>query len=245
MASVTGVKFFTSPATVMPTGPVFACLPWPGLFGLLLGLSTLRRAAAGHGADRYGGVAGERRVAGRRAVLLENESRDVGVGFRAEAAALARRHGGLDEGDQIARGAGAPVAHELEARQLHRVVLPRRVGAVAGRATGLVLSMKRPSGIESSARRSISSARPRFHVVSSVNTTPPISSGNQPPAGTLSEFDARNEQVDEEQRHRDRQPRRAGSSPRCAASPRRSARSRSAWRASRRCRRRRRGCRSS
>ena len=56
-----------------------------------------------------------------------------------------------------------------------------------------MLSMKIPSGIESSASRSISSARPRFHVVSSVNASPPMSRGNQPPAGTLSEFDARND----------------------------------------------------
>ena len=47
-------------------------------------------------------------------------------------------------------------------------------------------------GIVSSASRFIKSERPRFHVVSSVNTAPPTSSGNHPPSGILSELDARN-----------------------------------------------------
>ena len=63
-----------------------------------------------------------------------------------------------------------------------------RVGGLAS-----MLSMNSPSGIESSASRSISNARPRFHVVSRVNTIAPIRSGNQPPAGTLSILDARND----------------------------------------------------
>jgi hypothetical protein len=54
------------------------------------------------------------------------------------------------------------------------------------------LWMKTSSGIASSASRCISTTRPRFQVVSSVNTMPPISSGNQPPSGILSEFEARN-----------------------------------------------------
>jgi hypothetical protein len=52
--------------------------------------------------------------------------------------------------------------------------------------------MNSGSGIESSFNRSMSSERPRFHVVSSVNTTAPMRSVNHPPSGILSEFDARN-----------------------------------------------------
>ena len=66
-----------------------------------------------------------------------------------------------------------------------------------------MLWMKRSSGIASSARRRISSERPRFHVVSSVKTTPPISSGNQPPSGIFSAFDAEKREVDQQQRRRD------------------------------------------
>ena len=91
--------------------------------------------------------------------------------------------------------------------------------------------------------RSISSARPRFHVVSSVNTTAPITSGNQPPSGILSEFDARNARSISSERHRDQRARATSASSTAAASRRRSGSSRSASPASPRCRRRRPGCR--
>ena len=59
-----------------------------------------------------------------------------------------------------------------------------------GGATSM-LWMNIARGSASAESLSISNARPRFHVVSSVNTTAPTASGNQPPSGILIEFDAR------------------------------------------------------
>ncbi len=89
-----------------------------------------------------------------------------------------------------------------------RLAVEVRNTAVPGTRTGglvPMLSMKRSSGIVSSASRSSSIARPRFHVVSSVKTTAPIASGNQPPSGIFSALDARNARSIEAQRHDDRQ----------------------------------------
>ena len=60
-----------------------------------------------------------------------------------------------------------------------------------GGATSM-LWMNTSSGSASSAACPSAARAARFQVVSSVNTTPPITSGNQPPSSILSEFDARN-----------------------------------------------------
>ena len=53
-------------------------------------------------------------------------------------------------------------------------------------------SRKLLRSIESSRRRSLISARPCFHVISKVNITAPMSTGNQPPSNSLSAFAEKN-----------------------------------------------------
>ena len=68
-----------------------------------------------------------------------------------------------------------------------------------------MLSMKTSSGIESSFSRCISSARPRFQVVSSVNTMPPISEREPAALGNLERVRRQKREVDRAKRQRDRE----------------------------------------
>ena len=113
----------------------------------------------------------------------------------------------------------------------------------ASAATTSMLWMKTSSGSASSDSLSISSARPRFHVVSSVNTTAPISEREPAAVGDLERVRREEREVDQRAAARRSRRRATAASSTAAASRRRSGSSRSASRASPRCRRRRPGCR--
>ena len=72
------------------------------------------------------------------AVGLENECRQIEVGFIAESARIVGRHGGFDERDQLARGSIAPLADEIGACELRRFIAPAQIGHMADGAVGLI-----------------------------------------------------------------------------------------------------------
>ena len=71
-------------------------------------------------------------------------------------------------------------------------------GARARAPAGLAATaaMNSSSGTARAVRRSATSRRPVFHVVISVNSTPPITSGSQPPCDDLQQVGAEERQVD-------------------------------------------------
>ena len=83
-------------------------------------------------ATRVGGS--ERLVARARAIGREKERDEVDVILVAQIPAISRRHGGTDEREQVAGGAGAPRADEVRPREFRRLVASSEFRQMAARA---------------------------------------------------------------------------------------------------------------
>ncbi len=80
------------------------------------------------------------RVPGVAPLRLQNERCDLRVNVSTERAGAARRHGGLHQRQQLARGPAAPGVHEIPARERRGLVAAREIGQVA---SGTILLIRR------------------------------------------------------------------------------------------------------
>ncbi len=125
--------------------------------------ATLRRAASrglpgSDRVDRHARVFGERLRPRSRAVLLQDERRDVRVGLGAERARACRRHRQLDERQEIAGRPRAPAADEFGACQRRRRSLALQIGLMTGGAVRLIRGAAR-RGLRRGERRALLLAR--------------------------------------------------------------------------------------
>ena len=144
IASVTGLKLGTSPATLMPVRP--AAPVGAGRRGAReRRAERVRHRARRDAADRHRRSGRQRARARRRAVRVQQERGEVHVALRAEAARRSRRrrHRHAQERDELLRRAAAPGAHEVGPDERPRLVRAAQIRQVAARA---VREIRRAAG---------------------------------------------------------------------------------------------------
>ncbi len=140
MASVTGTKFSTSPATVIPRGVAGTgafCAACCVTGARRAGLQIRRTLPGSDAADLNRRLHRQRSIARPRAVGVENERREIDVGLVRQRSGRTGRHRRAHKADQIARGLVAPLSHEVRAGQL-RPFASGKIRRVAHGAVDLV-----------------------------------------------------------------------------------------------------------